>query len=311
MSAGAMNERPGTDDRGGFPTERANPASAELDRLSLEDAFDVVNREDAGVAAAVARARPAVVAAVALVAERLAAGGRLIYVGAGTSGRLGALDAVECPPTFGIEPGTVQAILAGGDAALVRSVEGAEDARDAGAAEVGAREVGAADVVFGIAAGGTTPFVHGALDAARARGAATIFLACVSAAEAPDAADVSIRVVTGPEVLAGSTRMKAGTATKLVLNTVTTLAMTRLGKVHGNLMVDVATGGNAKLRARGTRLVAELCAVDAARAEELLRAADGRVKLAVVMGRLGLAPKAARARLAACGDDLRRALAGA
>jgi len=296
------------DTRAHLPTERANAAAADLDRLSVADAFDVVNGEDASIAAAVARARPAIVAAVELVAERLAAGGRLVYVGAGTSGRLGLLDAVECPPTFGTDPEQVQAVLAGGEQAFLRSVEGAEDSRSAGAAAIVERDVGAADVVFGIAAGGTTPFVHGALAAARERDAATVFLACVSERDVPDDADLSIRVITGPEVVAGSTRMKAGTATKLVLNTVSTLVMTRLGKVYDNLMVDVATGGNAKLWSRGLRLVERLVQCDGPRAEELLRAAEGYVKLAVVMGRSGLDAEGARARLDAASGDLRRAL---
>jgi N-acetylmuramic acid 6-phosphate etherase len=293
-----------------LPTERPNPASAELDRLPLADAFDVLNAEDATVAAAVRAAKAAIVRAAELVAERLAAGGRLVYVGAGTSGRLGLLDAVECPPTFGTAPEQVQAVLAGGEAALVRAVEGAEDSRDAGRAAIAARSVGARDVVFGIAAGGTTPFVHGALAEARARGAAAVFLACVSAADVPDEADVSIRVVTGPEAIGGSTRMKAGTATKLVLNTVTTLAMTRLGKVHGNLMVDVHTAGNAKLWSRGVELVRRLTEADRGDAERLLREAGGSVKVAVLMGHLGLDPRSAQARLDAAKGHLREALDG-
>lgn len=305
---GTAGRAPSVDTRGDFPTEQPNPASTELDRRSLADAFDIVNGEDATIAEAVARAKTEIVAAASLVAERLAAGGRLLYVGAGTSGRLGSLDAVECPPTFQTDPTQVQAILAGGEAALVRAVEGAEDDREAGARAVGQREVDERDVVFGIAAGGTTPFVHGALHEARARRAATVFFACVSKQQAGDEADVSIRVLTGPEVLAGSTRMKAGTATKLVLNTVSTLAMTRLGKVYGNLMVDVATRGNAKLWARGVRLVAELTRSAPEAAAELLERAEGQVKPAVVMGRTGLALEASKARLEAAAGDLRRAL---
>jgi len=292
-----------------FPTEQANPRSANLDLLPIGDAFDVMNAEDAGVAASVARAKPEIVRAIEIVAERLARGGRLFHVGAGTSGRLGVLDAAECPPTFRTEPGQVQGVIAGGPPALVAAVEGAEDDRAAGARDLAERGVGADDVVLGIAAGGTTPYVHGALAAARSAGAATVFLACVPKELAGDEADVSIRVVTGPEVIAGSTRLKAGTATKLVLNAITTLAMTRLGKVHGNRMVDVATGGNAKLRERGIGLVAELVPCDPRRAAELLDEAAGEVKVAVVMGARSLDAARARARLARAHGVLRGALA--
>jgi N-acetylmuramic acid 6-phosphate etherase len=297
----------GASSREHLDTERANPASARLDELPVADAFDVMNAEDARVPAAVAAAKPAIVRAIELVAERLARGGRLVYVGAGTSGRLGVLDASECPPTFQTPRELVQGVIAGGDAALTRAVEGAEDARADGGAAVAARAIGPLDVVFGIAAGGTTPFVHGAIAEARARGAATVFLACVPREQAPDEADVSIRVLTGPEVLAGSTRLKAGTATKLVLNMVTTLAMSRLGKVHGNLMVDVDTRANAKLRERGIALVARIASLERARAAALLDAAGGEVKLACVMGLHGVDAAEARRRLAAAGGFLRRA----
>lgn len=300
-----MSELPARD---GFETERPNPRSAELDRLSIGDAFDVVNAEDRSVAEAVLRAKPAIVRAIELVSDRLARGGRLLYAGAGTSGRLGVLDAVECPPTFRTEPSLVQGVIAGGLAALTSAVEGAEDDRAAGARAMDERGIGAIDVVLGIAAGGTTPFVHGALSRARERGAATVFLACVPKEQAPDDADVSIRVVTGPEVLAGSTRMKAGTATKLVLNTLSTLVMVRLGKVHGNLMVDVNTRGNAKLWQRGIGLVARIAETDRARAEELLHAAGGEVKTAIVMARRACDARTARERLAGAGGHLRKCL---
>jgi N-acetylmuramic acid 6-phosphate etherase len=293
-----------------FPTEQRNPRSADFDLLSTGEAFDVMNAEDATVAASVARARAEIVRAVELVAERLARGGRLYSVGAGTSGRLAVLDAAECPPTFRTAPDQVQGVIAGGSRALVEAVEGAEDDRAAGEREMDTRGVGAGDVVLGIAAGGTTPYVHGALARARAAGAATIFLACVPRELAPDEADVSIRVVTGPEVIAGSTRLKAGTATKMVLNAITTLAMTRLGKVHGNRMVDVATGGNRKLRERGIGLVAELVPCDRGRAEGLLDAAGGEVKTAVVVGRLCGTAAEARGRIEEAGGSLRRALEG-
>lgn len=303
-----MNTQPSIFTRDAFETERANPASERLDQLSVAEAFDVMQREDALVPVAIAAARAEIVRAIELVAERLARGGRLVYVGAGTSGRLGVLDASECPPTFHSDPAQVIGVIAGGERALTNAVEGAEDSRTAGAADMDARTVGELDVVFGITAGGTTPYVHGAIARARERGAATVFLACVPRDQAGDDADVSIRVVTGPEVVAGSTRLKAGTATKLVLNMVTTLAMTRLGKVHGNLMVDVETRANAKLWQRGIGLVAKIVGCDRARAEELLTLAEGRVKVASVMGIALVDAATARARLEQAGGFLRRAL---
>jgi N-acetylmuramic acid 6-phosphate etherase len=294
-----------------FETERPNPASERLDELPVAEAFDVMNAEDARVAAAVAAAKPEIVRAIELVVDRLSRGGRLLYFGAGTSGRLGVLDAAECPPTFQSDPSQVQGVIAGGEGALTSAVEGAEDSRDSGARDVDSRGVGALDVAFGIAAGGTTPYVHGALARARELGAATVFLACVPREQARDEADVSIRVVTGPEVLSGSTRLKAGTATKLVLNSVTTLAMARLGKVHGNLMVDVETRANAKLWQRGIALVQRIVGCDRARAEELLGAAGGRVKVAAVMGCTRVDADAARARLERTRGFLRRALSAA
>jgi N-acetylmuramic acid 6-phosphate etherase len=291
-----------------FPTELANPKSAELDTLDSGAAFDVMNAEDAGVAGAVRAAKAEIVRAIELVSERLARGGRLFYVGAGTSGRLGVLDASECPPTFCTDSSMVQGVIAGGNAALTSSIEGAEDDPKAGGRDLEARGVGAKDVVFGIAAGGTTPYVHGALESAKKRGAATVFFACVPKELATDWADISIRVVTGPEVLAGSTRLKAGTATKMVLNMITTLSMARIGKVYGNLMVDVQTAGNAKLWQRGIGLVARIVECDRKRAEELLHAADGSVKVAVLMGRRKLDAHAARLLLEHEDGNLRRAL---
>lgn len=293
---------------GSLSTERANAASAALDRMGADAAFELFQDEDASILAALARAKPKILAAIELVTSALRSGGRLVYVGAGTSGRLGVLDAVECPPTFGVDPGLVRGVLAGGEAALLRSIEGSEDDEAAGAEAISTAAVGAGDVVFGIAASGRTPFVHAALRRARELGAHTVFLACVGAEEAADEADVSIRVVTGPEILAGSTRLKAGTATKLVLNRVTTLAMVGLGKTYGNRMVDLASGANAKLRARARRLVAELAEVDAERAAALLESARGRVKTAVVMGRLGIAAEDAERRLEAAHGFLAAAL---
>lgn len=295
-------------DRGHLLTEQSNPASARLDALSPADAFDVMNAADQEIAAAVAAAKPAIVAAVERVAAALHAGGRLFYVGAGTSGRLGVLDAAECPPTFLSQPDQIQGIIAGGSEALQRSIEGAEDDAAAGAAELDRRGLRAGDVVFGIAAGGTTPFVHGALRHARSLGAATVLLACVPAAQAPDEAEVSIRVLTGPEVLTGSTRLKAGLATKMVLNMVSTLAMVQLGKVWGNLMVDVNALGCAKLTDRAIRTVAAAASLSRGDAEALLKRADWHVKSAIVMQRLSIGAAEARARLEDCGGSVRRVL---
>jgi N-acetylmuramic acid 6-phosphate etherase len=290
-----------------LPTEAELEASRTLDALPPGEAFDVFDQADELVNAAVRAAKPEIVRAIELVSTQLARGGRLIYIGAGTSGRLGALDAAECPPTFHSAPEQVQGRIAGGPEALLRSIEGAEDSRELGQAAV--EDVGPRDVVFGIAASGRTPFVHAALARARERGAATVFLACVPREFASDMADVSIRVVTGPEVLAGSTRLKAGTATKLVLNRVTTLAFARLGKVHGNLMVELDTRANQKLHRRGLAILRRLTGLDEERARECLARAGGRVKSAVVMHAKGVSLSEAEARLAHHAGSLRRTLA--
>jgi N-acetylmuramic acid 6-phosphate etherase len=300
--------KPPSAPRGHLATEGLHAGAAELDRLSIEQALALLQENDASIHAALAAARPALARAVELAAERLARGGRLFYVGAGTSGRLGVLDAAECPPTFQSDPELVQGVIAGGPDALTRAVEGAEDDREAGARELAARGLCERDVVVGISAGGTTPYVHGALDVARERRAATVMLACVPFEQAPDRADVSIRVVTGPEIVAGSTRLKAGTATKLALNALSTLCMVRLGKVHGNLMVDVDTRANAKLVERAGRIVQTLTGLERDAALELLERADGRAKVAVVMHHLKVDAQAARERLDAAGGFLRRAL---
>lgn len=292
------------DDRGNLATEKRNERSLDLDALSAGEAFDLINAEDATVADAVRAARPAVCRAIELIVAAFRAGGRLIYVGAGTSGRLGVLDATECPPTFLSDPATVRGIIAGGEAALVRSVEGAEDREEDGASAIDACQIGRLDVVFGIATGGTTPYVHGALARARACGAKTVFFACIPKSEVPDDADVSIRVLTGPEVLTGSTRMKAGTATKMVLNMVTTIAMVRTGKVYQNLMVDVNTAANAKLIDRGIRIIREVACVSRDEAKAMLDAAGGRVKTALVMNARGVGRHEADRMLAAAGGHI-------
>lgn len=272
--------------------------------MTPEEGFDLINSEDATIASAVATARTDICRAVVAIAEQLERGGRLIYVGAGTSGRLGVLDAVECPPTFLSDPAIVQGVIAGGREAMFRSIERAEDRREDGAAAVDELRVGSLDVVFGIATGGTTPFVHGALARARALGARTVFFACIPRDQVADDADISIRVLTGPEVLTGSTRMKAGTATKMVLNTITTLVMVRLGKVYQNLMVDVNTSANRKLVDRGARILMELTGLARGESTSLLERAGGRVKTALVMHRLSLSREVAEQRLAEAGGKI-------
>jgi len=291
-------------------TERANRASAHLDRLDALGIAALMNREDARVVRAVARVARDIAGAVNLIVAALRSGGRLIFVGAGTSGRLGVLEAAECPPTFGTPPSLVQGIMAGGRAAVFRSREGAEDDARAGAQAIRAR-ARAGDVVVGVSASGVTPFVRGALTAARRVGAKTVLVTCNArvasrASAGRSRANVTIAPDPGPEVLAGSTRLKAGTATKLVLNTLTTASMARVGKVYGNRMVDVQPRSR-KLRARAARLVAELGDVSPARARQLLAAANGRVPVAIVMARRRLRSAAAAEALRAAGS-LRTAL---
>ena len=295
-------------DRSRLATEQRNPASANLDRLDSLGIVDLINRQDALIAAAVRRCRREIAAAIELIAEALASGGRLIYVGAGTSGRLGVLDASECPPTYGTQPWQVQGVIAGGHRALVRSVEGAEDRADAGAAAMDKRRVKAGDVVVGIAACGVTPFVRAAMSRARARGAKAVFVTC--SPQPPDSVDVDVVIaaVVGPEVVTGSTRMKAGTATKLVLNTLSTGAMVRLGKVYGNLMVDLRAT-NAKLRDRSERIVMAAAAVDRPAARRLLKRCDGLAKAAILAHLAGVRFPAASDLLEQAKGNLRSALA--
>ncbi|HEX2217714.1 MAG TPA: N-acetylmuramic acid 6-phosphate etherase [Gemmatimonadales bacterium] len=266
-------------------TERRNPRSSTIDIASALEIVDLIGAEDATVPAAVGRAREEIARAVDLIERAFRSGGRLIYVGAGTSGRLGVLDAAECPPTFGTPPEMVVGVIAGGYPALVKSVEGAEDDVNAAIGEMDARRVGPDDVVVGIAASGTTPFVRAALSRAQTLGAATAIVTC---AEPPkllrETCDVCILVAVGPEVVTGSTRMKAGTATKLVLNTLTTAAMIRVGKTYGNLMVDLRAW-NDKLIDRSERIVMETTGLPREEARGVIEAADGRVKTAIVMAR--------------------------
>jgi N-acetylmuramic acid 6-phosphate etherase len=267
----------------------------------------VINAEDACVAAAVAQEQTKVAAAVDMIVARLRQKGHLFYVGAGTSGRLGVLDASECPPTFGVKPSLVQGIIAGGRRALVRSIEGAEDRPLDGVAELKKRKVSAADVVVGIAACGLTPFVHGALSYAQELKAGTIFVTCAPEAVQHIPAEIIINPVVGPEVITGSTRMKAGTATKLVLNTLTTATMIKLGKVYGNLMVDL-NATNDKLKDRSLRILIKLTGLDRDAAEALLTRADGRLKSAIVMHYRKTDLKTAQKILKQSQDSLRNAI---
>jgi len=263
-------------------TEQTDPRYAEIDRLSTAELAALMNEADAAVPAAVAAAIPALVPAIDAVVEKLAAGGRLLYVGAGTPGRIALLDAAECPPTFGTDPETVQGVIAGGTTAITQAVEGVEDDTAAGTADIAAREVGPGDAVLGLTASGRTPYVLAAVTEARRRGAVTIGLSCNTEAELSAVVQYPIEVAAGPEFIAGSTRLKAGTAQKLILNMISTISMVRLGKTHGNLMVDlVAT--NEKLQARAVRMVQEITGATVEAAETALAGAGRHVKTAVVM----------------------------
>jgi N-acetylmuramic acid 6-phosphate etherase len=294
-------------DRSHLLTEQRLPESMRLDAMPTADAVALMNREDANAVQAVGRIAPDIAHAVDLIVAAFRAGGRLLYFGAGTSGRLGVLDASEVPPTFRADPTLVQGTIAGGPDAMFRAKEGAEDSTEGGAAAVDEKHATPNDVVVGIAAGGTTPFVHGALRRARQLGAKTVFLSCVQPVPDEPPVDVVLRPLVGPEVLTGSTRLKAGTATKLVLNTLTTLAMVQLGKVYENLMVDLRAS-NIKLWDRGARIIATLTGVHRDRAMELLKAADGHVKLAVVMHKKDVPPDEARRLLEQAGGRLRAAV---
>ena len=291
-------------------TERRNPRTAEIDLATPLEIVDLINAEDRSVPDTVGGQREAIARAIELAEQSFRAGGRLIYVGAGTSGRLGVLDASEIPPTFGAPPELVQGIIAGGAPALTRSQEGAEDVVENGAKEIDARDVGGNDFVIGIAASGTTPYVRAALVRARERGAKTGILSCSNIPrDFTDSVDVVILPIVGPEVVTGSTRMKAGTATKLVLNTITTGAMIRLGKTYGNLMVDLRAT-NDKLRDRSERIVMEVCGVARDAARDTIAAAGGSVKLAIVMHKLGVSRERAERALEDAGGVIRKVLGG-
>jgi N-acetylmuramic acid 6-phosphate etherase len=295
-------------DRGHLLTEQANPLSDQLDQLSTAELVELFCVNDLEPQRAVAEAAPALTMAVDAIAERLAKGGRLFYLGAGTSGRLGVLDAAECPPTFCTPPDLVQGVLAGGAAALLRSSEGLEDQSEAGRHDLEQRGFGAPDCLVGIAAGGTTPYVLGGLAHAQAIGALAIAMACVPAHQVPMPCDIDIRLLTGPELVTGSTRLKAGTATKMALNLLSTGVMVRLGKVHGNRMVDVAVT-NSKLEDRALRILRDLAGVGRERGAALLLQSDGSVKRALLMAATAMDADAAAGALARHGPSLRDALA--
>jgi N-acetylmuramic acid 6-phosphate etherase len=306
----AMTDATRTPDSGTRPpldarlTEQRNPRSMRIDQLSTLEVVDLINAEDRLVAAAVSDERQQIARAIDLVVEGMRRGGRLIYVGAGTSGRLGVLDASEMPPTYRTEPDMVQGVMAGGFEALLRAQEGAEDHPEDGAAAMDERAVGPDDFVLGIAASGTTPYVHGALARARERGARTGFLLCTHPGEELlRTHDVVIAPLVGPEVITGSTRMKAGTATKMVLNTISTTSMVKLGKVYGNLMVDLQVTCQ-KLQDRGERILMDTLGLQREEAERLLDAAGGHVKTAIVMSRLSLDAAAARRKLQEQGGSI-------
>jgi N-acetylmuramic acid 6-phosphate etherase len=268
--------------RGHLLTEQSNPESNNLDCLTSLEIVDLFNREDAKTIEAIAAARIPIAKAIDVASQAIRRGGRLFYVGAGTSGRLGVLDAAECPPTFCTPPELVQGILAGGAAALIRSSEDLEDNAEDGAKAIAHHRITELDVVVGITAGGTTPFVHGALQAAKERGANTVAISCVPAEQVSIKADIDIRLLVGAEILAGSTRLKAGTVTKMALNIISTGVMVRLGKVYGNRMIDVAVTNN-KLRDRALRIISDLTEISRPEAEKLLQQSGQRVKLALLM----------------------------
>ena len=307
LSSSAASEPGPIASRGHLLTEQPHPHSGELDCLPTPELVALFVQNDLDCVRALEGASPQLAQAVDAISERLSLGGRLFYLGAGTSGRLGVLDAAECPPTFCTPPELVQGVLAGGAPALLRSSEGLEDLEHAGRSDLEERGFSSADCLVGIAAGGTTPYVHGGLRHARAIGALAIAMACVPASQAPMPCEIDIRLLTGPELLTGSTRLKAGTATKLALNILSTGVMVRLGKVHGNRMVDVAVT-NSKLEDRALRILRDLAGVSRQEGHRLLQLSGGSVRLALLIAATGLEPQAARAAMERHGPGLRSVL---
>ena len=293
--------------RGHLLTEQINTASSNLDQLSSLEIVDLFNQEDQKTINAIASARKEIAQTIEATAKVLKQGGRLFYVGAGTSGRLGVLDAAECPPTFCTPPEMVQGILAGGASALVKSSEALEDLPEDGAKAMISHNINELDVVVGITAGGTTPYVHGALKQAKDLGATTVAISCVPAEQVPIPADIDIRLLTGAEILAGSTRLKAGTVTKMALNIISTGVMVKLGKVYGNRMIDVSVT-NSKLEDRALRIIGDLTNLDREKASALLSASGSKVKLALLMHWTNTTKAEAEILLAESEGDLRQAL---
>ncbi len=293
--------------RGHLLTEQINPNSQNLDQLNTVELVTLFNNEDAQTLTAISQAKLELAQAIDAASAALSKGGRLFYVGAGTSGRLGVLDAAECPPTFCTDPDMVQGIIAGGAAALIRSSENLEDSSQDGGEAIAQRKITEKDVVVGISAGGTTPYVHGALKAAKQRGATTVAMSCVPAEQVPIIVDIDIRLLTGPEILAGSTRLKAGTVTKMALNILSTGVMVKLGKVYGNRMIDVSVT-NSKLYDRALRILEELTELSRQEAAQLLDRSGKRVKLALLMHWTGLDPEAGQSLLDNHHGNLRVAL---
>jgi N-acetylmuramic acid 6-phosphate etherase len=287
-------------------TEQPNGAAVNLDTMSSIEIATLMNREDAKVARAVAIALPHIARAIDVIADRLSNGGRLIYVGAGTSGRIGALDASECPPTFNVDPKTVQYVLAGGPKALASEAEASEDSASLGRKDIAAKKPGKKDVVVGLAASGRTPYTIAAIEYAKKRGAATVAVVCNSGSALARAADIAIEVVVGAEVLTGSTRLKAGTAQKMVCNMLTTGAMARLGYVYGNLMVNVRLK-NKKLVERGITILQQAAGVDRESARIAIEAADMKLPVAMVILKTGVSKKEALRRLKVCKGNVRKA----
>lgn len=290
-----------------LPTEAINPSSLGLDKLGVAEIVDLMINEDRKVVAAVQRERDRIASGSQIIAESLKKGGRIIFVGAGTSGRLGVVEAAEMPPTFGVSPSRVHALMAGGKEAVFRAREGVEDDFEEGARAVARLRPSKKDVVVGVSASGITPFVRGALTRARKAGLRIIFVTCWPGTELQNFVDLIIAPAVGPEVLTGSTRLKAGTATKMVLNMLTTIAMVRIGKTYGNLMVDVQTGSE-KLRDRARRIIGVTTGVEYDAAGDLLKKAKGNVKAAIVMQKTGLPLNKALARLRKADDSMREAI---
>lgn len=291
----------------GLSTETRNPNTMELDRMTPLEIVTVMNREDARVPEAIRPALPNIAKCVEWAAQSIESGGRLIYMGAGTSGRLGVLDAAECPPTFGVSPETVVGLIAGGDRAFLKAVEGAEDSRELGEEDLRRLGLTPKDTVVGIAASGRTPYVLGGLHYAGTVGCHTAAISCNPGSPIGKAAQLAIEVVPGPECLTGSTRLKAGTAQKLILNMISTATMVRCGKTYENLMVDVVPS-NEKLRVRAENIVMEAASVTREQAQEALRQSHDRVKTAILMLLIGCGPEEAEARLEKTNGHIRQAM---